>query len=136
MNISEPLGESGWGPFIARIALGSWLVLVGLENVERLPQYIEQIRLAGKIPEPFTQLYATLVPYLEVAAGALLIVGMWTTLAGIIAGLILGSLLYISGVFPQGSNLFSKDVILLAVALSLLYTGSGNLSIDKFRKGG
>jgi uncharacterized membrane protein YphA (DoxX/SURF4 family) len=78
-----------------------------------------------------------LLPYFELAAGVLLIVGIWTTLAAMLTSLMLLSFVIAFGAFPKGGELlFNKDILLLAASVSLLYSGAGALSIDRFRKTG
>jgi uncharacterized membrane protein YphA (DoxX/SURF4 family) len=77
-----------------------------------------------------------ITPYLEVVSGVMLIVGFCTTLAALIMSVLLSIFIYLFGIYPKGSSeLFNKDIILLTASISLLFTGAGALSLDKFRKG-
>ncbi|MBX7137498.1 MAG: DoxX family protein [Oligoflexia bacterium] len=141
VKMHEPIGEAHYGPLLLRCSLGAYLLLSGLSQIDHLELFIDAVQRNRHFPEHVSTLYAILVPYLEVLTGALLIVGIWTTFAGIVSALMLGSFIFATGLFPYKNDmfttrLFNKDVILLCAALSLLYTGAGAFSIDRFRKGG
>lgn len=135
MKLSEPIGNQAWAPFFIRVALGSWLVLAGLAKLDDLPGFVQQVKQLKILPDHLATLYALSLPYLEVAIGSLLVVGIWSTLSAILASLLVASFLYFFGIFPGRGMLFNKDVLLFAGAVSLLFSGAGAVSIDKFRKG-
>ena len=133
--MNEPIGSASVGPLFIRLALGSYLVLAGLLKLDNLDAFINVVQSLSLFPKQIALVLATVVPYLEVASGALLVLGLWTTLSSGIVVLLLVGIIYIFGVFPKGSTeLFNKDFILLAAAASLLYTGAGAASIDGIKK--
>jgi uncharacterized membrane protein YphA (DoxX/SURF4 family) len=134
MKINEPLGSSVWAPFLIRLSLGSYFVLAGLGKLEVLAAFIEQVRSFGMLPGNLAALYGTLLPYAEVFIGVMLIMGLWTTLMGLLAGGLLLSYVCAFGFFPGGHDLFNKDLILLATALSLMYSGPGIYALDNVRR--
>lgn len=136
MKINEPIGNPNIGPFFLRVTLGGYFVVAGLMKLDNLPGFIEEVRKFDVMGPNVARLYATLLPYLEVVCGTLLCLGFWTTLAALIASLLLTSFVFAFKVFPNNNYLFNKDLILLAAAISLMYTGAGSLSIDKFRRDG
>lgn len=140
VKASQPLGDSVYGPLVIRLALGAYFLIGGLAKYSDPDGFMAMVRKVGLFPEPFETLYGILFPYLEILVGALLVIGIWTTLTAIIASLLLVSLVFSLGIFPYSGqftrDLFNKDLILLAAAFSLAYTGSGALSVDRFRKSG
>jgi len=134
IKINEPVGPSWWSPFIIRAALGSYFLLAGLSKLEALGAFIQQVKGFGILPENVSSLYATLLPYGEVAIGALLLLGLWTTLMAILSSLLLFSFICAFGVFPGDYDLFNKDLILLAASFSLMYSGPGGYSLDNVRR--
>lgn len=135
MKLSEPIGNNMWAGFFVRLALGGYLIGAGLTTLDNLAAFIQEIQKLNLFPGHLATLYAISLPYLEVACGALLVVGIWTTAAAIIAAAVLGSFVFAFGVFPAHNKLlFNKDIILLAAAVSLMFSGAGALSLDKFRK--
>jgi uncharacterized membrane protein YphA (DoxX/SURF4 family) len=74
------------------------------------------------------------------------VVGLWTTLAGIVAGLSLFTYMWIFRLLPfselkaggeafkVASSFFTKEMIMLGAIVSLLYSGAGAYSVDSFRK--
>lgn len=136
IKMNEPMGDAAWASFFVRIPLGAYLVMAGLAKMDNIQSFILQVQQFKILPAPFDTLYAILLPYLEVAAGGLLVLGGWTTLAAIVSSLLLLSYVIAIGVFPGSHHLFNKDIILLGASLSLLFNGGGAFSIDKFRKSG
>jgi len=136
MKMHEPVGDACFAPLLIRLGLGSYFVLAGLLKLDDVPGFIEGVRSFNILPDHMATLYGILLPYLEIAFGGLLVIGIWTTLASIVTSLMLFSFVVAIGVFPEGTNLFNKDIILLAASLSLLYSGAGAFSIDRFRKAG
>jgi len=134
MKMNEPIGKAAYGPLLIRLSLGSYFLLAGLSKLPLLHAFITQVKSFGVLPENLSTLYATLLPYLEVFVGGTILLGLWTTLAGLMAAFLLLSFIVAFGFFPGEYLIFSKDVILAAGALSLLYSGPGAYSIDNVRK--
>lgn len=134
MKVDKPIGDHLWGPFFIRLTLGAYFVLAGYMKLVHHAQFIEEVKRMGVLPELGATLYGILLPYVELVSGALFLVGYWTVFAALLISLMLLSFVVALGPFPEaGSLLFNKDIILLAAALSVLYTGGGRISIDKFR---
>lgn len=111
--------------------------MAGMLKLDQAPgAFVEEIRQFGILKEPLVTLYGTLLPYLEIGAGALMMLGFFTTLAAITTSLLLLSYLIAFKFFPTHPHLFNKDVILLGASLSLLFSGGGYYSVDNFRKTG
>jgi uncharacterized membrane protein YphA (DoxX/SURF4 family) len=134
MKINEPIGSSVWAPFFIRVTLGMYFVLAGLGKLEVLAAFIEQVKGFGILPANLASLYATLLPYAEIFIGGSFLIGLWTTLMGLLASLLLISFIFAFGFFPGGHDLFNKDVILLAASLSLMYSGPGIYGSDNLRR--
>lgn len=131
--MSQPMGNPLYGPLIIRLALGGYLILAGFYKLEDIPGFLQVVKSFHLMPDKVATLYGTLVPYIEVATGLLVIIGMWTTVAAILIAAIFGSYIYALGIFPVSREIFNKDIVMLAAALSLMYSGAGAFSVDKFR---
>ena len=114
IKMNEPIGPATFGPFFARLGLGSYFLLAGLSKLHMLSAFIQQIKAFGVLPDNVSWLYAVLLPYLEVFVGGCLILGLWTTLVGLLASGMLISFVCAFGLFPGSSDIFNKDVVLLA----------------------
>ena len=135
MKMNEPIGDAAFGPLFLRCALGSYFVLAGMLKLENMEAFLKVTQSLALIPKPLTMVFGVITPYLEIASGILLILGFWTTLASIIISILLIGFIYLFGVYPKGSSeLFNKDIILLAGAVCLMFTGAGAISMDKFRR--
>lgn len=136
MKMNEPLGNPNIGPLFLRLTLGGYFIVAGLMKLDNIAGFIEEVRKFEVLGANGSRLYATLLPYLEIASGSLLVLGFWTTLAALMSALMLASFIFALKVFPNGNYLFNKDIILLAASVCIMFTGAGALSIDKFRRDG
>ena len=125
IKMGEPIGPATFGPFFARVALGSYFTMAGLSKLQMLSAFVSQVKTFGVLPDNVSSLYAVLLPYMEVFIGGCLILGLWTTMVGLLASGLLLSFVFAFGFFPGASGVFNTD---------LLYTGPGAYSLDNVRK--
>ncbi len=136
MKLNRPIGNVLWGPFFIRLALGGYLFLAGMAKLENLRGFVGEVQKLAIMPDNVAAVYGVLLPYFEVLAGGLLVLGLWTTLGAVIATIHFATMLWVFGLFTSTGMLFNKDVILLAAGLSIMYSGAGALSVDRFREVG
>lgn len=136
MKMNEPIGDSLYGPLILRSVLGAYFIISGMRLLDDIPGFIAEVQRFGILPNQMAAMYAILLPYFQIGVGGLLVIGFWTTFASMISSLMLISFVIAIGLFPTKFGPFNKDLILLASAISLLYTGAGAFSLDRFRKAG
>lgn len=136
MKLDEPIAESLYAPLLVRYTLGGYFLLAGLYKLDNIGLFVEEVRQFDILSPDLAVLYGNFLPYLEIVTGAFLLLGLWTVLAAFIASLMLVSFIIALGIFPNTDRLFNKDIVLLAAALSLLYTGGGAMSVDRFRQVG
>lgn len=136
ISTSKPIGNPMFAPFFLRISLGLYFLMAGKAKLHSIPAFVDEVNKIGILPHPFGTLYGTVLPFAEVAAGFLLIVGLWTTVAALITSLMLVSFVVALGIKPTQVGPFNKDLILLSASLAVMYLGAGFLSVDKFRDGG
>lgn len=134
IKINEPIGSNVWAPLLIRLTLGAYFILAGLGKLEVLAAFIEQVKSFGVLPANVSSLYATLLPYIEVGIGSLMILGLWTTLTGLFSVFLILSFVFAFGFFPGGHDIFNKDIILCAAACSLLFSGPGVYALDNIRR--
>lgn len=135
MRMHQPVGDSSVGPVFVRLSLGLYFVLAGIRKLDDLAGFVQLVHDYGIVSGHLATLYGTMLPYMEVFVGVLLLLGAWMTFAAGAASLMLLSFVLALGFFPTDGP-FNKDIILLCGALSLLYTGAGAGSVDTFRSAG
>ncbi len=116
--------------------------MAGWAKLDQLAAFINEIKGFNILPENMAALYGTMLPYVEVLVGVLLILGLWTTMASALCSLILCSIILAYGIFPEpvpgaapaDINLFNKDLLLLGASLSLLFSGCGGYGLDNVKK--
>lgn len=134
MKMDMPIGNNAYAPLFLRLALGSYFMLQGLHILDDLGTFIKLVQSFRVLPNQLATLYAILVPYLAIFSGGLMLLGFWTILAGLLMSLMLASFILALGLWPSSKEIFNKDVILLAVSISLMYSGAGAWSIDRWRR--
>jgi uncharacterized membrane protein YphA (DoxX/SURF4 family) len=134
MKLNEPIGNPLYAPFLIRLGLGAYFILAGMMKLDQHYTFIAHVKAFGLLPDQAALLYGLVLPYAEIAIGALLVLGFCTTLAGLLSSLLLLSFIIALGTFPNTGRLFNKDIILLGGSLSLLFSGAGAYSVDRFRK--
>lgn len=144
MKLHTPLGNPDWGGFLLRVPLGAYFMLQGMSKLQDANgfSFVDEVRKINPVifgvpvlREPLATLYGILLPYSEIVVGVFLIIGMWTTLAAIFSSLMLTSFVLAMGWMVKKEPLMvNKDLVLLGASLSLLYSGAGAWSIDRFRR--
>ena len=116
-------------PFILRLTLGSIFILFG--HAKLFKNRAAKIEFFEKIHFRPGNTYATLFGSLEMLIGILLVLGLYTQFASLLAVLILIGAIIIKcrrpELLPGETMLFTA---LLAIAVSLLFSGAGFLAFD------
>lgn len=132
-----------WGPLVLRVVLGVILIFAALEpfKIFHPSQFVDIVRgMAGKyLPEFFIVAYGYSIPYLELATGIFLVLGLFTRLTGTVVALMFVSFIIGVGLStpdvtffmdPVGKLIPNKDFAFLGMALSLVLTGGGEWAVD------
>ena len=79
IKMNEPIGNTAYGPLLVRLPLGVYFLQAGLLEIQKHGAVLQLVKEISKIPAPLVPLYGTLIPYMEVVAGVLLILGTWAS---------------------------------------------------------
>ena len=124
------------GILVARLALGVSLLMAGyahfsgtggvkafaLSNVVNIPRWMPPEAASG---------YSQCLPFLEMAAGGMLVLGLTTRVGGLLAAVTTGIVLSAQGLrMPPHAN--DHLPVYLATAILLLCLGGGKLTLDSF----
>ncbi len=136
---------SKWGPLVLRVVLGAILIFAGYSKIFDPSKFVEVVKaMAGNyLPEFFVVAYGYAMPYLELITGIFLVLGLFTRLTGTVVALMFVSIIIGVGLANPDTALFAdpvakvipnKDFGFLAMALSLVLTGSGAWAVDNKMK--
>lgn len=92
--------SSPWISTVARIVLGAVFVTASLSKIGQVDATVRAVRAYQILPESLVHTVAYALPYLELAVGGLLLVGLGTRIVAGIAGVMLG--LFIAAVASAG----------------------------------
>jgi len=86
--------QTSWGAFrnrylsfVFRIGLGVIFIISGAGKLPELAAFVDQVEEANLLPHALARAYGTALPYVEIAIGALLILGLLSRFAAGIGGL-------------------------------------------------
>jgi uncharacterized membrane protein YphA (DoxX/SURF4 family) len=91
-----------WISTVARLALGAIFVAASIGKLGKVDETVRAVRAYRILPESLVHPVAYALPYLEIAVGVLLIVGLGTRVVAILAGVML--LLFIAAVISAGAR--------------------------------
>lgn len=116
-------------PLLLRVALGMVFVDFGWSKLRRDgAQKAALFEALGLRPGVY---YAVLFGVIELAAGILLIIGLYAQIAALAAAIISAAAYYIKKKYPEK---FQSDrcffCLLFIIALSLLFSGAGFMALD------
>ena len=122
------------GLLLARIPLGLYFALAGYAHFTTqnfATQYVAA--LPTWMPSEAGKGYSSMLPFLEMAVGGLLILGLTTRVGGLLAAVITGLLVAAAG-FSLDPNAANKllPLIVLGLSILLLCTGGGKFTLDNF----
>src|SRR4051794_29627514 len=90
-----------WISTVVRLVLGAVFVIASLSKLGKVDETVRAVRAYRILPESLVHPVAYALPYLELAVGVLLIVGLGTRIVAILAGVML--LLFIAAVASAGA---------------------------------
>jgi uncharacterized membrane protein YphA (DoxX/SURF4 family) len=126
------------GLLLVRLPVGILFLLAGIMKYKMgVSKFVDMsIGAAGPfMPEQLGRAYLYALPTVESLVGVLIIVGWFTRTTGLVASLIMISIVIaVTGVKGEGGGIHS-NVILLGVTLLLLFAGPGGYALDSLRFG-
>ena len=137
---------------IGRILLGAIFIYAGVSKILNPDQFAQAVMNYRIVPLVSVNLFAIVLPWLELVSGILLLVGLFSggsiVMITLLMALFLGAIgsallrgLDIScgcfspdGVYKITILYFIRDLVLFALALQVLFYNRGILSMDTLRK--
>jgi len=136
MTDSQKLAE--WGPLFARLALGIPMFVAGVGKVLNFGPKATGIdgfsMMLGGIGLPAPTVFAWLVGVSELVGGALLLAGVLVRVSGAVVAVIMlvaTVAVHLPQGYPAADGGVELTLALFFVALSLVLTGPGRLSVER-----
>lgn len=127
-----------WNPVVLRLALGIVLLVAGTGKLFGVgPKATEIGEFAGFLASlgvPGSTVVAWLVAVAEAAGGLLLLLGLFTRYAAAVAAVIMfvaTTLVHLPNGFVAGEGGLEYTLVLFLVALALVLSGPGALSLER-----
>ncbi|MEV4737250.1 MULTISPECIES: DoxX family protein [unclassified Microbacterium] len=132
-NTTAPAATTSWGLLVLRIVVGAVFLAHGAQK-------IFEFTLAGTIGSfagmgvPLPEIAAPVVAFVELIGGGMLVLGLFTRLAGVLLAvdmLVALVLVHLPAGLWVGDGGYEFVAVLGAVALALAFTGAGRFSVDR-----
>ena len=129
------------GLLLARVPLGVFFVIAGCNKLVHTGFRQFASANVGNVPawasRDAARYYLLSLPFVEIVVGLLLVLGLFTRIAGLLSALIIASVIAALHTFTRDS-VPHPNLLFLGIALMTLFTGPGRMSLDKafFGKGG
>lgn len=134
------------GMLLARLPVGAFFLIAGYDKLRGgVDNFVKAVSSSATpppwVPPGSVETYLHVVPFLEVAVGAMLLLGLLTRLGALIGSLMVLSFTvgytHLHGVSPSDQALpFHPNLIYLGLLLALLFVGPGRFSLDGVLFGG
>ena len=136
-------------PVLFRLIVGATFLVAGVEKISEPAFFAQTVRAYQVLPIPLINPFAITVPWIEVAVGLFLVLGLWTRSSSLISLLLLLSFAVALGInISQGAD-FScgcfglgggsgslwralvLDSFLIAISIVLLFVSAMRFSLDR-----
>lgn len=134
-TVTRPSTYGSIGLLILRLPLAAIFIAAGIMKLNMVTDKFVEIALPGAtkiLTESLARMYLGALPWVELAVGVLLAVGLLTRAVALTISLMLVSFM-IAATGVSGSEmkmLFHPNVFYLCVALAILFCGPGWMSVD------
>jgi len=125
-------GSSSVGLLLIRLALGSYTLVLGIQQASNVEAYINRVKALGMFSENTAFVVGFLLPFALILLGTLYIMGFFTPPTSLALALISFLKILSRGLFPTPGIPFNKDVIFFVCFLLTLFAGAGIISFDAF----
>ena len=128
------------GMLLARLPVGAFFLIAGYDKLRGgIEKFVDAVS-SSATPPPWAppgsvHTFLHVLPFLEVAVGALLLLGLLTRVGALIASLMVLSFIvgytHLHGVSASDQSLpFHPNLIYLGLLLALVFVGPGRFSLD------
>ena len=125
-----------------RLSLGLLFFFAGVRKLipaqedqtmfQKLAEFAGFVASQAPLPDMLGRAYGYALPFVELAAGGLLVIGVASRAsAGVIALMLLSFMIAMGlDLWPAQGPAFSKELVLFTLAVMLTVTGPGRMSLD------
>ena len=124
------------GLLLARVPLGAFLLLHGYHFIHvGVSEFVNTNRAAVEhyLPALAASIFLHALPFVEVAAGAFLVLGIFARIGGFLASIVLLTAVGVfMGIAGSGNSPFNPFIIFFGLSVFLCCAGPGGISLDRY----
>lgn len=124
-HLNKQLYEKSLGLLLIRVGTGLVFFMHGIMKLQNMSMVNDFFVKSLGLP-PGT---ASLIAFIEVVGGLMLITGVFTRVAAFVLGIVMLCAIFLTGGIATGWEQHELEALLMAVSFGLVYTGSGKFSI-------
>jgi putative oxidoreductase len=121
------------GLLLGRLPMGAFFLMAGITKLRMgVPEFVTKYcpNIPPQVPQAWGEAYMHAIPYMEVVVGAMLILGLFGRLAGLVGALLVITFTVgLTGIQQSGVP-FHPNLIYIGLLLMILLTGAGRISLD------
>lgn len=130
---SAPSASTSWGLLVLRVVVGGIFIAHGAQKIFEftLPGTAQSFAGMGV---PLPEIAGPVVAFVELIGGGMLVIGLFTRLAGILLAVdmvVALVLVHLPAGLWVGEGGYEFVAVLAAVALALAFAGAGRFSVDR-----
>lgn len=130
--IFKARGSASFGLLLIRLSIGLIFLISGASKAMDVEGYISDIKSLNILSENLSFIIGFIIPFVEIILGALYIIGFLTPLTSLFLSILTIGSLIASGAISDSGLHFSYNFVILACAITTLFSGAGVLSFDVF----
>lgn len=123
-NFSQSIGL-----LLIRLSLGFLFLFAGAKKVLNLEEFITSVQSMGQMNDTLAFILAFILPFMQMAFGGLLVIGLFTPVAAFFISCMTLSFLIVLGAGNVDLP-YSYNFVFFATSVALMFTGAGLISFD------
>ena len=125
-------GSQSFGIFLLRLSLGTYTLVMGIIQANKMEAYIDKVKNFGILSENLSFIVGFILPFILIVFGGLYIMGFFMPVTSFVLALVTLLKVFARGFIVSEGIPFNKDLIFFFCFLLTLFSGAGLISFDAF----